>query len=66
MNPLTMNPAIAVMYARQHEAEITARSRMQRAARLAGHVERPRTVPPRRRLRVRRWAYALRLRVVPH
>ena len=67
MNPLTTNPAIAVMYARQQQAEMAARTELLRNARLAAHRDGPGpTSTSRRRPRVRRWAYAVRLRMVAH
>jgi hypothetical protein len=65
MNPLTTNPAVAVMYARQQQAEMAARTRLLRNARLAAHKDGARPTSSRRRPRMRHWAYALRLRVAP-
>jgi hypothetical protein len=66
MNPLTSNPAIAVMYAHQQQAEMSARTQLLRNARLAAHADVPRTGTRRNGRHVPRWAYALRLRVAPH
>ncbi|MDX6301315.1 MAG: hypothetical protein QOF53_2529 [Nocardioidaceae bacterium] len=65
MNPITTNPAVAVMYAHQQQAEIALRTELLRNARLATNRRAPGISPRRRRPRVRRWAYALRLRVAP-
>jgi hypothetical protein len=65
MNPITTNPAIAVMYAHQQQAEMAARTELLRNARLATNREAPGIPPRRRRHRMRRWAYTLRLRVAP-
>ena len=66
MNPLTTNPAIAVMNARQQQAEMAARTQLLRNARLAAHRDGARPTSSRRRPSMRRWAYALRLRLATH
>jgi hypothetical protein len=66
MNPLTTNPAIALMAARQQQAENAARTQLLRNARLAVSGPEPRRTRPRNGLRVPRWAYALRLRAAAH
>jgi hypothetical protein len=66
MNPITSNPAIAVMYAHQQQAEMAARTRLLRNARLAARSEEPRRGTRRPGRHLPRWAYALRLRVAAH